>query len=129
MTDSLLLPFEKEIYWIQHIIIIVIPIYLVTFDTGYTAHRVFQIDRFLQGLSYFHHFSSKVFRTYYLQTFSECIVQIDLLMVQWSVFSFSFPFFKVLFYAGVAKDLALLVHLKMYFLPIFRIQKVTSETR
>ena len=92
MTDSLLLPFEKEIYWIQHIIIIVIPIYLVTFDTGYTAHRVFQIDRFLQGLSYFHHFSSKVFRTYYLQTFSECIVQIDLLMVQWSVFSFSFPF-------------------------------------
>ena len=93
MTDSLLLPFEKEIYWIQHIIIIVIPIYLVTFDTGYTAHRVFQIDRFLQGLSYFHHFSSKVFRTYYLQTFSECIVQIDLLMVQWSVFSFSFPFF------------------------------------
>ena len=60
VTDSLLLPFEKEIYWIQHIIIIVIPIYLVTFDTGYTAHRVFQIDRFLQGLSYFYHFSSKV---------------------------------------------------------------------
>jgi len=49
VTDSLLLPFEKEIYWIQHIIIIVIPIYLVTFDTGYTAHRVFQIDRFLQA--------------------------------------------------------------------------------
>ena len=91
MTDSLLLPFEKEIYWIQHIIIIVIPIYLVTFDTGYTAHRVFQIDRFLQGLSYIYHFLSKVFRAYYLQTFSECIVQIDLLMVQWSVFSF--PFF------------------------------------
>ena len=52
VTDSLLLPFEPEIYWIQHIIIIVIPIYLVTFDTGYKAHRVFQIDRFLQGLSY-----------------------------------------------------------------------------
>ena len=38
-------------------------------------------------------------------------------MVQWSVFSFPFPFFlkKVLFYAGGAKDLALLGALENVF--------------
>ena len=53
VTDSLLLPFEPEIYWIQHILIIIIPLYLVmTPESGYRAHRLFQTELFLQGLSF-----------------------------------------------------------------------------
>ena len=52
-TESLILPFEPEVYWIQHILIIIIPFYLMSSyaPSRYHAHSPLQIDIYTQGLS------------------------------------------------------------------------------
>ena len=43
VTETLHMPFEKEIYWIQHVLIIIIPCYFLLIDRtehGYQAHAI-----------------------------------------------------------------------------------------
>jgi hypothetical protein len=51
VTEPLVLPFEKEIYWIQHILILVIPAYMTCVDDGhgYTSHRPMELNWLLKA--------------------------------------------------------------------------------
>jgi len=50
-TESLILPFEPEVYWIQHILIIIIPFYLMSSyaPSRYHAHSPLQMDIYTQA--------------------------------------------------------------------------------
>ena len=50
-TEPLVLPFEVEIYWIQHILIVLVPLYLLTIHDGhgYLAHRPLDLFWYLKS--------------------------------------------------------------------------------
>lgn len=51
VTEVLVLPFEKEIYWIQHVLIVLVPAYFLMMDDGhgYRSHRPLQLDWFFSA--------------------------------------------------------------------------------
>ena len=50
-TDPLILPFEVETYWIQHILIILVPLYFLMIDDGhgYRPHRPLDLKWYLRS--------------------------------------------------------------------------------
>ena len=51
VTEPLILPFEKEIYWIQHALLILIPAYFLMIDDGhgYRSHPPLDLGWFLSA--------------------------------------------------------------------------------